>query len=174
MILPSISTIIHAMRTEIIPAYGHIDDLRQLFLEYNAFLLNGSTEKIRECLSLQHYDEELAEPAGKYRPPQGGIFIAITEGKPSGCIAFKGLDSETAELKRFFVREEYRKAGIGRLLIEKALPEAREAGYSRILLDTLPHLKGAIHLYREYGFRECARYNGNPIEETVFMELQLY
>lgn len=174
MFFSSISTIIRNMETEIIPAYDHIEDIRQLFLEYNTFLLEGSTEKIRECLAIQHYDEELDDPARKYLQPQGRLFIALTDGCSSGCIAFRRLDNETAELKRFFVRQEYRKAGIGRLLIEKAIAEAGKAGYSRILLDTLPSLQGAIHLYRKYGFSECARYNDNPIEEAVFMELKLY
>jgi ribosomal protein S18 acetylase RimI-like enzyme len=88
-------------------------------------------------------------------------------------VAIRQLESGVCELKRLYVRPSYRKDGIGRLLVERAIQEARSAGYSQMRLDTLPSMHAALALYRRLGFLEIAPYTGNPVEGAVFLELQL-
>ena len=85
----------------------------------------------------------------------------------------KAEPPEIAELKRLYVRPSARGAGLGAALTSEALKLAREAGFTRIRLDTLPTMAGAQAIYRRLGFREIAPYGVHPIPGTVFMECEL-
>ena len=92
----------------------------------------------------------------------------------AGCVALRQLSERTCEMKRLFVRETFRGKRIGRLLIEMIIRHAKEIGYERMLLDTLPpRMNDAIALYRSIGFKEIAPYYDNPVEGAIFMELRL-
>ncbi len=138
---------------------------RQLFVEYAASL--GFS------LCFQDFERELATLPGAYAPPGGRLFLACVGGESAGCVALRALEPGTCEMKRLFVRPAYRSSGVGRQLVERVINEAREAGYLRIRLDTLPIMGTAIQLYRRLGFREIAPYFANAVEGTLFLELQL-
>ncbi len=140
-----------------------IEQARQLFREYEKWL--------GVDLCFQSFEEELANLPGKYATPAGRLLLASNGEKITGCIALRKIDDETCEMKRLFVREDFRGSGLGRELIEKLISEAKEIGYRRILLDTLPaKMPKAVALYKHYGFHEIAPYYDNPHEETLFME----
>lgn len=141
---------------------GHI---RQLFREYATFL--GFD------LAFQGFDEELAGLPGEYSPPAGRLLLAIGDGKVAGCVAVREIEGRICEMKRLYVRPEFRGMGIGRALATAAVREAKRAGYSRMRLDTVPALAEAIALYRSLGFREIEPYRYNPIEGATFWELEL-
>ena len=139
---------------------------RALFLEYAA--------SIGVDLSFQGFEEELRTLPGRYSPPHGGIFLAILDDQPVGCVALRPLEPPgIAELKRMFVRAAARGHGIGRALARRAIDRAREAGYARIRLDTLATMKDAQRLYRVLGFRDVDPYTFNPIPGAAYMELLL-
>ncbi len=140
-----------------------IAETRRLFREYEAWL--GLD------LCFQSFETELADLPGKYAPPTGRLFLAVIDEKIAGCIALRKIDDETCEMKRLFVRENFRGYGLGNALIEKLIAEAKAINYKRIRLDTLPDkMPKAVELYRSYGFREIAPYYENPHKETLFME----
>jgi putative acetyltransferase len=140
-----------------------IEETRRLFREYEAWL--------GVDLCFQSFEAELADLPGKYAPPKGRLFLAFVDEKIAGCIALRKLDEETCEMKRLFVREDFRKLGLGRKLIEKIIAEAKYIGFKRMRLDTLPDkMPKAVELYRSYGFQEIAPYYENPHQETLFME----
>lgn len=143
-----------------------IEATRKIFREYEAWLDLD--------LCFQGFEEELANLPGKYAKPEGRLFLAISEGKVAGCIALRKLEEGICEMKRLFVRDEFRGHKIGNLLIEKLISEAKELGYQKLRLDTFPPKMGkAVGLYEAHGFREIAPYYHNPHGETLFMELQL-
>ena len=139
---------------------------RALFIEYAQWL--------GVDLCFQGFDDELKTLPGKYAPPRGGLFIALNDGQPVGCVALRPIDPEgTAELKRLYVRSTGRGLGVGRALALKAVERAREAGYHAVRLDTLATMNDAQRLYRGLGFREIPAYTFNPLPGVVYMELDL-
>jgi GNAT superfamily N-acetyltransferase len=142
-----------------------VENARTLFVEY-AKSLNFS-------LCFQGFDEELANLPGEYRPPLGRLLLAYCEGKLAGCGALRKFDGAVCEMKRLFVRPEFRGKGIGRILAEKIISEARAAHYELMRLDTVTTMKEAIALYNSLGFTSTVPYRFNPMPETLYMELQL-
>ena len=76
-------------------------------------------------------------------------------------------------MKRLYVRPEFRGKGIGDQLVQRVIEDAKVIGYSCMLLDTLPFLEGALHMYRKCGFYEIESYNDSPIDSSIFMRLDL-
>jgi GNAT superfamily N-acetyltransferase len=144
----------------------HINAARTLFQEYEAGL--GIS------LCFQNFDQELKGLPGKYAPPDGRLLLATEDDELAGCIAMRKLDPGVCEMKRLFVRPAYRSHGLGRVLVETVIDEARKLGYTHIRLDTLPGLMDkAIALYRSFGFVEIGPYCENPVDGAKFMELDL-
>lgn len=183
-------TILHAESGPLLSA------ARELFAEYAL-----SIASVAAC-SLQHqgFDAELAALPGKYAPPRGCILVArqdaVQSAKSSGlnsqcpvpnaqspvpsvfagCIALRPLPElgpDVGELKRMYVRPAYRGTGLGRRLGEHVIAFARAAGYTTMKLDTSTSMHAAIGLYRSLGFVECARYNDDPMGDTLWFELRL-
>jgi ribosomal protein S18 acetylase RimI-like enzyme len=145
---------------------AQVEEARALFLEYAGGL--GFS------LCFQNFEGELAELPGKYAPPEGRLLLAMDDERLAGCVALRKLDQESCEMKRLYVRPEWRGVGLGRRLAETIIEEARAAGYRRMLLDTLPsQMKEARRMYRSMRFREIEPYYDNPVEGAVFMELIL-
>lgn len=76
-------------------------------------------------------------------------------------------------MKRLFVRPSFRGKQIGNQLIQQIINDAKEIGYSYMLLDTLPFLKNAIHMYKKWGFYEIESYNDSPMSTSIYMKLDL-
>jgi GNAT superfamily N-acetyltransferase len=140
-----------------------IEETRKLFREYEAWL------GLDICF--QGFEEELANLPGKYAAPAGRLFLAFSGEKLAGCIALRKLEDGVCEMKRLFVRDDFRGQKIGIALIEKLIEEARVIGYSKMRLDTYPpKMAKAVKLYEAHGFYEIPPYYHNPYGETLFME----
>lgn len=124
-------------------------------------------------LSFQGFEEELATLPGKYAPPRGTVIVARTDGTPCGCVALRGIDSRTCEMKRLYVRPGFRGRAIGGELVRRIIDAAEVRGYDTMRLDTLPSMTSAVSLYRSFGFSEIAPYIYNPIPGALFMEKRL-
>lgn len=111
---------------------------------------------------------------GAYGPPSGRLLLTRSGDHAAGCIALRKLESGICEMKRLYVRPEDRGRGLGRMLVERLIAEARAAGYERMRLDTVESaMKDAVALYRRIGFREIVPYSAIPIESALWMELRL-
>ena len=67
------------------------------------------------------------------------------------ALRFAPIDKQTCEMKRLFVRPEYRALGFGRMLARQVIVKAKEIGYMQLYLDTLPTMVGAQKDVREFG-----------------------
>ncbi len=124
-------------------------------------------------LCFQGFPEELESLERMYGPP-GGRFLLLRVGeRTAGCVALRDSGGKTCEMKRLFVRPDFRGRGLGRGCAERIVLEAREMGYASVRLHTLPSMRAAMALYHSMGFREIAPYAENPVEGVVFMELGL-
>ncbi|HEV8600206.1 MAG TPA: GNAT family N-acetyltransferase [Gemmatimonadales bacterium] len=110
---------------------------------------------------------------GPYTPPLGGLYLAMLNGKPVGCVALQPLDEVTGEVKRMFVLATARRRGIARALMERLLDDARAAGYRRIRLGTLDEMTAAQLLYQALGFVRIPRYRQDEEVDTMFFECDL-
>jgi ribosomal protein S18 acetylase RimI-like enzyme len=165
---------------------------RAIFLEYAASL------GIDLCF--QNFDEELAALPGDYAEPRGALLLALVDtGLPgadaeradvptlrrsngtmayvAGCCALRPLDTtdypNAAEMKRLYVRPQFRGLGLGRQLAEAILDAARGAGYACVLLDTLDDMESARALYEDLGFAEVPPYYHNPIAGSHYLKVDL-
>lgn len=120
-------------------------------------------------LAFQHFDEEIAHLDDFYET----MLLARIDGQPAGCIALRRIDDTTCEMKRLYVRPRFRGHDLGRALAERLIAVARERGYARMLLDTLPFMQSARALYASLGFVETEPYRFNPIAGTQFLLLVL-
>ncbi len=144
-----------------------IQRARGLFEEYAA--------GIGISLCFQNFDQELKNLPGDYAPPDGRLLLATDDDQQlAGCIALRKLEPGVCEMKRLFLRSAYRGQGLGKLLVDSIIDEARTLGYTRMRLDTLPgRMDKAIALYHSIGFVEIGPYCENPVEGAKFMELNL-
>lgn len=143
-----------------------MDIVRKLLGEYQ------QTLKIDLCF--QGFAEELNSLPGRYAPPGGAILLAEGDGGDiAGLVAMRPIDPFAAEMKRLYVRSDRQGDGLGRALAEALIASARERGYSRLRLDTLPSMERAAALYRKLGFVEIGPYVPNPVEGALFFELTL-
>jgi len=153
--------------TEIRPATlpQDLPEVRRLFRDY--------ADGLGIDLSFQDFETELRELPGRYAAPRGRLLLAWRGTQPLGCVALRPLSGNDCEMKRLYVRAQARGERLGRRLAERICREAREAGYARICLDTLPTMQSAQALYRALGFRPIEPYGYNPVPGALFLALDL-
>ena len=145
---------------------AQFDQARELWREYAAWL------EIDLCF--QNFEEELVGLPGRYAEPEGRLWLALSDDQLAGCIALRNIAEGVCEMKRLYVRPQFRGLGLGRRLTAALIEEARQIGYARMRLDTLPsRMKEAINVYRSAGFTEIEPYYHNPVADAVYMELKL-
>ncbi len=143
-----------------------IAQARELFLEY--------AQSLGFSLCFQNFDKELAGLPGDYAPPKCRLLLAEGDGELAGCVALHALEPDVCEMKRLYLRPQFRGRGLGRVLAERIIAEARQIGYRRMRLDTVePVMNDAVAMYRKLGFKDIAPYCANPIAGALYMEREL-
>ena len=137
-----------------------MDAVRELFREY--------AEVVGSPICFDRFAREMAELPGQYSP----LLLALVSDQPAGCAGLRKIGDGIGEMKRLYVLPAFQGTGIGRMLAERIISEAKAAGYDLLRLDTLPVMDSAIRLYRKLGFYEIPGYGDNPAEAICF-ELKL-
>ena len=162
--VPSVSSVVDGFDFRQAESQEQVAAIRELFLEY--------AQSLGFSLCFQSFDKELAGLPGDYAPPDGRLLLVSHAGVPAGCVALHKLEPRICEMKRLYVRPQFRGKGLGRALAELVIADARQIGYQRLRLDTVePVMQAAVAMYRQLGFREIAPYRENPIEGALYMEL---
>ncbi|UCF95748.1 MAG: GNAT family N-acetyltransferase [Desulfobacterales bacterium] len=143
----------------------HFHHARRLFRQY--------ADSLEFDLEFQGFRQELASLPGDYAPPAGSLLLAESSGNYVGCVALRPLTATICEMKRLFVAPEYRGQHIGRELARSVIDAARRSGYEYMRLDTVDSMTEARALYRSLGFRAIEAYCYNPLENPMYMELDL-
>lgn len=146
-----------------------VDHIRLLFREY--------AESLGTDLCFQNFDAELATLPGDYAPPRGALLLATVAGELAGCCALRPLDAvdyaNACEMKRLYVRPQFRSLGLGRRLVEETLEQARQCDFACVLLDTLDDMEAARALYDDLGFESIPPYYFNPIAGAHYLRAVL-
>ena len=122
-------------------------------------------------LCFQGFEKELAELPGVYAEPNGCILLSESyEREIEGIVALKPLSDGSCEMKRLYIKPEFRGKGIGETLATCLIKEARFKGYKEIKLDTLSRLKPAVKLYEKLGFIKTEPYNFNPGNDVLYFK----
>lgn len=146
-------------------------------LEGVRFLFKEYADSLGVDLCFQNFETELQQLPGEYAPPRGALLVAVVGEAFAGCCALRPLDSadypNAAEMKRLYVRPDFRGLGLGRMLAEAILDAARQSGYSCVLLDTLDDMESARALYAELGFEDVPPFYYNPIPGAHYLKAEL-
>jgi ribosomal protein S18 acetylase RimI-like enzyme len=160
------------MKLELIEAYSHKEEVKVLFTEYTNMLIKCDKD-FKEYLNKQNYDNKLEHLESKYGKPYGRLYLAFCDNELAGCIGLRKIDDENCEMKRLYVKPEFTGKNIGHILVEKIVEDARNIGYTHILLDTFPFLGTAIKLYKKLGFYEIESYNNSPMDNLIYLKFDL-
>lgn len=150
---------------QIVDGLDYIEEVKELIIEY--------INSLNRDLSFQNINSELNSLKTKYSYPNGRIITAIVDDKVVGCVAFYKHSSKRCEMKRLYVKKEYRNLKIGNTLVENIILLAKKDGYREMVLDTIKPLTSAINLYKKFGFQEIKPYYSNPMPDVIYMKLDL-
>jgi ribosomal protein S18 acetylase RimI-like enzyme len=141
------------------------NDAISLFQEY-ANSLNIS-------LAFQNFDEELNIINSMYGSPTGCLLLVYDNELPVACAAYRKIGEDICELKRMYIKPDYRGKGIGQEIMNILCTRSKLNGYRLMRLDTLDTMTPAIKLYSNNGFYTIEAYYHNPNEGVVYMEKSL-
>ena len=142
-----------------------LNDAVQLFNEY--------ANSLDISLDFQNFQEELNIIHSMYGSPTGCLLLVYESDTPIACAAYRKIEEGICELKRMYIKPQFRRRQIGQTLLDKLSNKARMNGYQLMRLDTLDTMLPALHLYRKNGFYEIPAYCHNPNEGVVYMEMAL-
>jgi len=143
-----------------------LNGVRQMFVDYQ--------KELDADLCFQSFNQELAQPLKKYGAPKGKLLVAYYQDEMVGCVALTPMQhADICEMKRLYVKPAFRKLAIGKMLVQEIIAEAKKLGYQKMRLDTLKKLQPAIALYEAFGFQRRSAYYHNPLNDVVFMEMEL-
>ncbi|MGC2035020.1 MAG: GNAT family N-acetyltransferase [Thermoplasmata archaeon] len=151
--------------------------VRRLFQDYRQWLADHqdpatqSGPRVREGIAL--VDQLIAELPGAYGPPHGEILLWFEDDRVVACGAIRELEPNVGEIKRIYVRPDYRGKGFGHPFVRALIDQARRLGYERLRVDTLPTMQAAIEFYQELGFRPIKAFWSHPVANALFFEREI-
>jgi len=155
-----------------------IEDVRELLFEYLSWATDRAKELYNEVVDVDEMLDHSMSEIILFSPPSGRLLLAREEGMAAGVACMKSIREDTCEIKRMYVRPDYRGKKIGRNLLNQLIQDAKEIGYSKILLDSAQFMREAHSLYRSVGFKDVELYPETEMSEDfreymVYMELEL-
>jgi putative acetyltransferase len=151
-----------------------LDTVRRLLRDYRKWLADHAVPDTRkDSAGLHRIDEEIEGLPGVYGPPHGEIILATAPDGLAACGALRELEPRVGEIKRVYVRPDHRGPGFGPTLTRALLDRARELGFQRVRVDTLPTMTAAIQFYQDMGFEIIPAYWPHPVRGALFFEYKI-
>ncbi|HZY70204.1 MAG TPA: GNAT family N-acetyltransferase [Thermoplasmata archaeon] len=122
---------------------------------------------------LEMVDRLISGLPGAYGPPQGDVLLWFDHDDVVACGALRELGPKVGEIKRISVRSDYRGKEFGPVFVRALIDRARELGYARLRVDTLPTMQAAIEFYQESGFRPAPSFWPHPVAGALFFEFEV-
>jgi putative acetyltransferase len=144
---------------------GDLAIVRQLWEEYWA--------SFGLPMDFQGFGDELLGLPGVYGAEGGALLLAFDSSEPAGTIAMRRLEATSGEVKRLYLRPNFRGHGLGRRLLEAVIDRASAVPYDCLYADTLPSMMGALSLYRWGGFEQVEVYSNTPTPGAIYLKLKL-
>jgi len=156
----------------------HETQVRKLLSEYIQWLKEKAKQEYGISVNLDTTLQSFMKGFDAFYPPRGRMYLSKVEGEMVGIGCLKQLDNNVGEIKRMFVKSEYRGRGIGKMILDTLLADARSIGYTKVRLDSPKFSIEAHGLYQSMGFRFIEPYQGSEGAEAgadlaVYMELVL-
>jgi len=136
-------------------------------------LFNEYAEWLGIDLGFQGFEKELVSISEMYGPPHGALFVLYDNEAAIGCLGLRKIEDGVGELKRMYIQEQYRKSGLGKMLLDQSIDVAKAYGYQLLRLDTLNTMIPAMNFYEKHGFYRISPYYHNPLETAVYFEMKL-
>lgn len=136
----------HVVSVSVATSPSQRDDVRALALES----MHSISERLK--MPLSHFDEELAMFDEWYGGERGRAFVATLDGRPVAGVVFREWNEGDAEMRRMYVKPDFRRKGLARALVRAVVEEASALGYRRVILLTSADFDGAANLYASEGF----------------------
>jgi len=151
-----------------------LETVRRLFRGYRDWLAEHvdptTNPDSNTPTGLVEFDRIISELPGVYGPPRGDVVLARKHSRVVACGALREWAPKVGEIKRIYVRADHRGPGFGPILTGALLERARELGYERVRVDTLPTMSAAIQFYQEMGFKPIPTYWPHPVPGALFFE----
>ena len=152
------------------PDFKSIIAVSEEEFEMGKLLFHEYSESLDFDLCFQNFEKELKEINVQYNSPDGGLILIVQDSKFIGCAGIRKFEGDIGELKRMYIKSEYRGFGLGKKLLWESIKLAAKLGYKKIRLDTLTSMKAAVHLYKKNGFKETEAYRFNPSKDVLYFE----
>lgn len=141
----------------------HLPFLLELNTEYLEWIGNEVKSKYKVDMNsiigpVHSYSSRILDELELYQAPDGAFYLLKVKGSFVGMGAIRKINSEIGELKRMYIKPDYRGKGYGKMMLAKLIKRGEELGYTTLRLDTGPFMESAQHLYRSVGFVEIERY----------------
>ncbi|NMG08012.1 GNAT family N-acetyltransferase [Brasilonema sp. UFV-L1] len=154
----------------------HKTYVQELFCEYLNWANLMFQRQFNISFDVNAFLEQDMAKLQQFAPPEGRVLLGEYETKIAGCGCLRKIGEDVGEVKRMYVKPEFRRKGIGKSLLQAIIYEDHQIGYAIIRLDTAPFAKEAQALYRSLGFQEISPYAESEIPEKyrsswIFMEL---
>jgi GNAT superfamily N-acetyltransferase len=154
-----------------------LETIRPLFREYRKWIADHAdpapSSQARVRSGLAEIDRLIDELPGRYGPPHGDVILWFRDDSLVACGAIRSLEPTVGEIKRIFVRPDYRGPAFGVPFVRTLMDRARELGCRKLRTYALPTMTAAIEFYQELGFQPIASYWSHPASGALFFECDL-
>ena len=138
---------------------SQLEKIRLILIEYLTFIANEAIKPPWERnVDVEHEVDFTMNNLDKFAEPDGRLLLVEVDGQIAGTISLRKIREDCGEIKRMYIKPEFRGKKLGNLMIEKVINISEENGFSKLFLDTGLFMSSAVSLYKKFGFKETDSY----------------